>query len=457
MPTIRIPRQSLQIMDEANNDHSLLSTTQAIITPQVTRTIYDVYEEVDAVCRKETRDLYASEGKLDMLKDGKVPDSLELWLRESKEKLLGRGGYREKAWKRLWAQLERLEVIVSRKESIGAIAEAEDEEEDAVDVEGKNAGITTLDKPSRSYKLGAPAICVKNLLDAFIRHLSVEINILETDFAKLVRVWELGREKHERLLRPRLSSPDAADELTQLDEVEKKRSEEMTENVVKFRGSLIRLITELAMGSLGDICQCSVGLMGVLDSFLRQELLHVPPDTQVPHKRLTLKRMRKAQRLRKEVAAGSSDRSVERIWPPISVEPLVGCLKAAEDLVPDLIPSAASSAPIVDPKAKGAAPAKAAPAKDKKGATPAPVEEAPTLVPKTWVDTITASSAVKAQVSSAHRAYLIEREAAVKKYVSGVRTVIDTIRNKYDLILKQEASWNQRWSRQVAMLRSGTV
>ena len=41
--------------------------------------------------------------------------------------------------------------------------------------------------------------------------------------------------------------------------------------------------------------------MQLLDSTVYRELLLVPPDTTVPKKRMTLKRMRKAQRLREEV------------------------------------------------------------------------------------------------------------------------------------------------------------
>ena len=43
--------------------------------------------------------------------------------------------------------------------------------------------------------------------------------------------------------------------------------------------------------------------MQLLDSTVYRELLLVPPDTTVPKKRMTLKRLRKAQRLREEVRA----------------------------------------------------------------------------------------------------------------------------------------------------------
>ena len=76
--------------------------------------LMEVMDEVDANCRQETRDLYGAEGKLDLLGDSGVPDSLELWLGEAKEKILGSHGHREKAWKRLWAQILRSEAIFQR-------------------------------------------------------------------------------------------------------------------------------------------------------------------------------------------------------------------------------------------------------------------------------------------------------------------------------------------------------
>ena len=57
--------------------------------------------------------------------------------------------------------------------------------------------------------------------------------------------------------------------------------------------------------------------MQLLDSTVYRELLLVPPDTTVPKKRMTLKRLRKAQRLREEVSSGQESRSIERVWAPI--------------------------------------------------------------------------------------------------------------------------------------------
>ena len=61
------------------------------------------------------------------------------------------------------------------------------------------------------------------------------------------------------------------------------------------------------------------GLLQLLDGTLTQAHLQVPPDTAVPKKHLTLKKLRKAQRLREEVRAGQPDNSHSRLvamaWP----------------------------------------------------------------------------------------------------------------------------------------------
>ena len=42
-------------------------------------------------------------------------------------------------------------------------------------------------------------------------------------------------------------------------------------------------------------------------------------------------------------------------------------------------------------------------------------------------------------------------------YVEQLSALFDRIRTKYDVVLQQESSWNERWQRQVGMLRSGNL
>ena len=69
-----------------------------------------------------------------------------------------------------------------------------------------------------------------------------------------------------------------------------------------------------------DLAAASCCLLKLLDWTLRQEVMMVPPHTALPKKHLTLKKLRKAQRLREEVAAGKEDRSHSRLWPPLDCQ-----------------------------------------------------------------------------------------------------------------------------------------
>ena len=71
-------------------------------------------DDVEEACKAETKDLYTSEGKADRLGDDGVPDSLRTWLAESRRKVLGEGGYREKAARRLRAQVQLMETIIAK-------------------------------------------------------------------------------------------------------------------------------------------------------------------------------------------------------------------------------------------------------------------------------------------------------------------------------------------------------
>ena len=69
---------------------------------------------MEEACKRETKDLYTAEGKADRLGDDGVPDSLRTWLAESRRKVLGEGGYREKAARRLRAQVQLMENLIAK-------------------------------------------------------------------------------------------------------------------------------------------------------------------------------------------------------------------------------------------------------------------------------------------------------------------------------------------------------
>jgi len=431
----RIPSLVVQGDDSSLNDLGDGSTEGTDLAGATKKLVLleEVFEEVDAACRKETRELYESEGMGSVLGEGGVPDSLQQWLSESREKLLGPNGHREKAWKRLWAQIERLELILCRKQ-------IEDDKEEI---------------PVSLLQVGVPAVCLRGITNAFLAFASYERAVKEENFAKLVRIWEKGREKHERLLRPRLGSPDAAEELTELDAMEQERSKEMVENVIKFQGMLVCEMVEHAKHFCEDLGVSAKGLLVFIDSSLRLDALKLPPGTAIPKKRKTLKRMRKTERLRQAVAQGAEDREKERVWQEVPSQQICTIARSFETLVPNLEEVAAaelaSQAPAaVAPTGKSAAPP---PKKGEPAAVVAPVES-PTLVSKQWLDTLAANTALRGAVTHAHRVLIQERDLAVARYAECLAATLAEIKEQYGSLLSGEESWRSRWRRQVALLRN---
>lgn len=260
--------------------------------------LQDVVSEVEQVCIQETKELYAKEGKADMLKDKDqgIPESLATWLKETRHKILGPKGHREKSWKRLWGQVDKFELLLARK-----------------------AG--PLDQPQT--KVGVPAACFRTLSSGYQLFLSLLVDRKVDQFEKLLKIWEMSKQKHERLLRPRLGSPDALDELLNLDAIENERSNELRQHVQKFQSSLLMETSKYSKIFCEDLGACATAFVKLVDSSLRLELLLVPPDTEIPKKKVTLKRLRKAQRVQAAVKSGSEDLSVERLWPGLGMAELV--------------------------------------------------------------------------------------------------------------------------------------
>jgi hypothetical protein len=391
-----------------------------------------VMDEAEAECKKETVQLYESEGRGALIKSfpGGIPESLALWLQESRKKLLAPGGHREKAWKRLWGQVEALDTILAR--SLGPLNSPEP-------------------------KLGLPAMSLRGVQVAFISYIKCDRFDRQDKFSKVINVLVKARTKHDRLLRPRLGSPDASQELNQLDSTEKQRSVDFSNAVLEFRSGLVKHLATIAKSFVEVVCIVSTSHLAGIDNTTRLEILQVPPDTEVPKKRMTLKKLRKVERIQASVSAGAEDISKSRVWPPISPDSMIATLRAIDDMIrPEDrdVAVAVEPSPAVDAKApkaaagkKGAAPVAAEPTQT--------VEANPTsIVTDTWLKTIAEKSAKRALVSSAHRLLVNERDAAVETFFNQLKLIFDSIRASYDTMLEQERSWSDRWSRQVEMLKN---
>ena len=420
----------------------------------------ELFEDVDKTCRAETRQLYESEGQAAALGEGGVPEALQHWLQENREKVLGRHGYRERAWKRLWTQVQRSEDILARH----LVPVSGDAAQATVPVAaadgGGDLGDAVMPAPKYKTKLGAPAICMRALARAFVGFAKQDMLDRVAEFAQLLKVWEKGREKHERLLRPRLGSPDVVQELNELDAKELQRSAELVENVHKFRSQLIRAQTAQLLQFITDVSRCSQGLMTLLDSTVRQEQLQVPPDTAVPKKHMTLKKLRKAQRVKEAVAQGAEDRSQSRRWAGIDTQLAAEVVRVAEDLVTDLGSDPADTAVVASsksPRAPEPPGGKGKAAKKPDKGAPPPEAPKPSLIPAGWVEVTKEESALQGLVSTAHRVLISERDSAIHCFTQYLAGSFEELRSDYDSILRQEQSWNERWRRQVEMLRQGNL
>ena len=424
----------------------------------------DVVEDADAVCRKETKDLYLSEGRGDALDgQGGVPEALQNWLKESKDRLVGPGGHLEKASKRLWAQIERLEIILGRSQApkmnipngnqastMKSIDEGEEEDDEEEENRQESDGMTLISKSSISRSMGIPEICLHLLMIGHMEYSKQQKEIRESKFLKVLDVLEKSRVKHERSLRPRLGSPDAdaVQELAELEDRESQRSKDLTDSVTRFRSVLIRFLIELCRNYVEDLLQCTKGLILYLDTCLHRGQLVIPPGCSVPKKRLTAKRQRKAQKIKALIEQGEEDRSKERTWPPINLDKLCNVVAAVETLVtPEEVHTVASEKPIKKLQHRAST--------KKVMALAQPSESSTVLLSNEWLEKLRVASAIRSGVSSAHRAIIGGRDAAVDGYVEELSEMLNDIKEKYGKILSTATGWSERWEKLVHMLKQG--
>lgn len=449
--TTHLPSASLPPSSAEDSTSGMMPATSS-------QKLQEIVDEVEKVCIQETQELYSKEGKGDLLKETSegIPESLSLWLRETRQKILGPKGHHEKSWKRLWNQIDSFEMLFGRKTG-------------------------PMDQPQT--KVAVPAACFRILGYGYEQFLSQSLDGKVEQFLKILKLFEKGKEKHERQLRPRLGSPDALPELLQLDAIEGERSNDLRQNVEQFQSQQLSLLSSATKILCEDLGSCATAFIRYLDTSLRLDLIRVPPDTEVPKKKMTLKRLRKAQRIQEAVKNGGEDSSAERMWPSLPLESVLQGLLPSflPSLLAPTIPSTelskaeplilladlqaiAPPAPPPSVETQQAATPKAPAAKGKKKAeTVAPVVPAvpqssrPELVPESWVQMVREKSSVRGEVSTAHRLLVNERDHSLERFSAHLTRLLDENKVYYGKILQQEESWNQRWRTQVEMLKQGNL
>lgn len=89
--------------------------------PQEGETFAGALDSLESRCCSETRALYESEGKEELLGETGVPESLRIWLEESRDRALNDGGHRESARRRLRGQVGHPKTDVKKgRGTVGA-------------------------------------------------------------------------------------------------------------------------------------------------------------------------------------------------------------------------------------------------------------------------------------------------------------------------------------------------
>lgn len=430
----------------------------------------DIVLETEQICRKETKELYEQENK-----SKKMPESLEIWLKEMHEKILGRHGYRETAWKKLWHQIDRFEVILRRKSGLN----------------GRDSDEThNIETNTSMSSYGITSVCFHSLLKVFVVYIQLNRYKQEQQLINIVNQTSNDRDLNERSLRPRLGSEGAFDELNALNDKENHRSNVFLVSIQTYKSDTIKIISEETKRFISNLLICSQGFLQFIDHAARQQLIQVPPDIIVPKQRMSIKQMRKAQKLRQLITTGQrEDRSNERVWQPIHLNELSSLLKKAEESIiqssdsPD-VPQVDSvqekggnrrnskfskSASVMAPKVAKNAPKQMSmvPLPTTSSAlAESPVNndndafEQSFPVPATiddWTKKMIQLSQVKAGVSTAHRVIIQERDDVVESLTRTINEAIMKVNEDCDRIITEETSWRQRWTRQVAFLRKGKL
>lgn len=466
-----------------SNDHNILKLSNIsdlvnitvnaeescpILPPSLT--LQEIVIEITNICKRETKELYKSEGKSNLLDKTEIPESLLVWLTEMNEKILGEDGYHEKTWKTLWKQLDKFEFLLLRKQNNGNTAESSEYNSNStIQIPNLFSYYANLDLIN-----GVPEMCLNYLTNAYIKYFKYNEFLKNYEFLDTIKLAERSRDINERLLRPRLGTESCAKELNDLDISEKERSINYLNEIFQFRKSFIEFIIAESVNYVNDLCTCCESLLLYFDVSARQEVILLPPDTIIEKKRLTLKRMRKALKLKELIFQGQrEDRSHERVWPNLNINNLLSILKVGEDnilkgyeslglAIPAVKPTIQIEDPVTSPKNTKLSKSAFGIKKENSNSVSESSNDVDSrstisILPVNWVKDVTAKSSVRAGVSPAHRILIQERNDMILKVTGVIQTILNDVIKSCNRLVFEEESWKTRWTRQVQMLRNGNL
>ena len=317
-----------------------------------------------------------------------MPDSLRTWLAESRRKVLGEGGYREKAARRLRAQVQLMENLIAKTPEL------------------------PLQDPDA---LGAPAAIIADVVNRCKAEADARRAATAQKFGEAMRAWIKKRDAHRSALRPQLGSPDAREELTQLCEAESIRREEVKEAVKEARATVIKDAAVVARRFLGRMASSSAECFGTLDGLTyNDDLGWLPGDENLFVKRKSLKRLRKMRRKAGPDAEGEilqetglsygegrGRRFPSRTWPGVDAK---------------------AFAKVEEP----------------------PAEEEEMEGP--WAGVVASMGEARdALVTTAHRQLVRARDSAIADYLKYYESSNADMLAHYDALVAEEESWHGTW------------
>jgi hypothetical protein len=336
----------------------------------------------------------------------------------------------EKARRRLRSQIERLERLVAK-----------------------------VPAPPNPDVLGAPSASIKVVMRSCVKASNDFRSKSEAGFEKLLQAWESARQKHTTALRPQLGSPDAASELQKLVAKEQKRSLEVREAVLKFKGKLLEAEANNAKSAVDRLSSILKTNAMILDKMiLRDDLISLPGDELILPKRKSLKRLKKAvssghgaapsekaDEEEDDAAPVNTGRKWEkRVWAAFDLEAIKS--QMLMDMPPprELTEAEVQAQREEEEKAKKDK-KKAAPAK-KGSAAEEELEVKPTLNEvELWEKRTKEESQFESNVTTAHRCLVKTAEEELAAYSEMFRTSSLNLRQKYQDLWEKEAAWEKKW------------
>lgn len=252
-------------------------------------TLAETVEVVLVQCRQDTLDLYRREG----VAFETVPESLEDWLAEARRRVMGEGGYRERAARRLRAQIHRLERLVA--------------------------------KTPDPDVLGAPAAAIKGLVTDSKRQAEASRSDAQHSLSTKLEDSLGWRRDHQLALRPALARRPV--ELDALCANECARTARARAAIIDCKTTVCKDQAERAVHFVRSLDELARSLVNCLDALIFvEDLGKLPGDEYVQTKRKSLKRLRKAQRIADaKIAQGEdpNEGNATRNWPGINTSQFV--------------------------------------------------------------------------------------------------------------------------------------